>query len=236
MRKFFLICLLITGCLITMAPTYYNGSGKVYYDPNYEFNIPIGQNGTTTKYITQTGISKVSDLPYWNINSIAPTTVSLTAAAATKSITAATKANPCKITSSTHGYSTNDYVYISGIVGMTELNNKIYQITKFDNDSYTLNNIDSTNYTTYGSVGTSRKVVPVSVDINTSTAKLSIVNCSTGATVRVDYESIENRPFIVDLNEYYDWTDSNIKNRITKILLTEIGAGTTPTIVVRQEK
>ena len=45
---------------------------------------------------------------------------------ANKTISGATAANPCVITASSHGFSNGDEVYISSVVGMTELNGKYY--------------------------------------------------------------------------------------------------------------
>lgn len=42
---------------------------------------------------------------------------------ATKNITGATRANPVVITSNAHGFANGDYVYITGVAGMTQLNN-----------------------------------------------------------------------------------------------------------------
>lgn len=68
-------------------------------------------------------------------------------------ISAATKANPCQITATAHGLSTGDSIRISGISGMTELNNLDFTITKVDNDNFTLDSTNSTTYTTYTSRG-----------------------------------------------------------------------------------
>lgn len=72
----------------------------------------------------------------------------------TRTITAATKADPCEITTSaSHGYTTGDTVYISGVGGMTELNGREFTITVVDADQFTLNDVDSSAYTTYTSGG-----------------------------------------------------------------------------------
>lgn len=71
-----------------------------------------------------------------------------------KNITAATKADPCKITAVAHGYSTGDEVWITSVLGMTELNNKHYTVTTVDVDNFTIG-IDSSEYTVYASGGTS---------------------------------------------------------------------------------
>ena len=69
-------------------------------------------------------------------------------------ITGATKANPCVITSTAHGADTGDIVYISGVEGMTELNDRFFNITKIGDDSYSLDGIDSSGYGAWSSGGT----------------------------------------------------------------------------------
>jgi Flp pilus assembly protein TadG len=64
----------------------------------------------------------------------------------TKAITGATKANPVVITSSNHGYSTGDKVYITGVRGMTRLNDTGYTITKIDSNRFYLQGVDATSY------------------------------------------------------------------------------------------
>jgi len=68
-------------------------------------------------------------------------------------ITAITKANPAQITVTSHGYSTDDELYISGVGGMVEITDGIYSITKVDSDNFTLNGVDSSAYTTFTSGG-----------------------------------------------------------------------------------
>ena len=45
-----------------------------------------------------------------------------------KTITAITAANPAVVTCNSHGYSNGDFVIISGVVGMTELNCKTFKV------------------------------------------------------------------------------------------------------------
>lgn len=80
---------------------------------------------------------------------------------AAKTITAATQANPCVITSAAHGYSNGDDVEISGIEGMTELNGYRFRIANKTNDTYELEGIDSTGYTAYTTGGGSARVYTV---------------------------------------------------------------------------
>ena len=69
-------------------------------------------------------------------------------------ITAATKANPCQITSASHGLIDGDYIRIDGVVGMTQLNGNYFTVTYVDENNFTLNGINSTAYGTYTSGGT----------------------------------------------------------------------------------
>lgn len=96
---------------------------------------------------------------------------STTLTAVTKAITAITKANPAVVTSAAHGYSNGDIVYIKGVVGMTEVNGRWYQVKNKATDNYQLYDlagdaVNSTNYTTYTSGGTSQDILFSSGDVN----------------------------------------------------------------------
>ena len=78
-------------------------------------------------------------------------------------ITGATKANPCVITATSHGFATGDTVTISSVVGMIQLNTNRYIITKIDANSFSLNDlfgnpVDSTAFGTYVSGGIANKI------------------------------------------------------------------------------
>jgi hypothetical protein len=80
-------------------------------------------------------------------------------------ISGASKASPCSITAAAHEFMTGDTVKITSVVGMTELNNKNYVITKTGANSFTLDGIDSSGYTTYTSGGSATlKNIPVESD------------------------------------------------------------------------
>lgn len=68
-------------------------------------------------------------------------------------ITNATQADPCQVTSTGHGLSDGDEIKISGVVGMTELNDRRYRVNKVDADNIQLRDINSTNFTAYSSGG-----------------------------------------------------------------------------------
>lgn len=78
-------------------------------------------------------------------------------------ITAATKANPVVVTATGHPHLDGEDVFVSGVVGMTELNSRTMRVANKTANTYELtdfdgNNIDSSAYTTYISGGTSVEV------------------------------------------------------------------------------
>ncbi len=80
---------------------------------------------------------------------------------ATKAISGATKANPVVITATGHSYSNGDRVFISGVVGMTELNNREFTVANQTTNTFELSGINGSAFTTYTSGGTSGKIVEV---------------------------------------------------------------------------
>lgn len=74
-----------------------------------------------------------------------------------KNITAATKANPVRITSNAHGFNNGDVVWISGVSGMTQLNNRAFVVTGQATNTFQLQGVNGTGFSTYSSGGTIRK-------------------------------------------------------------------------------
>ncbi len=81
-----------------------------------------------------------------------------------KTITAATKANPVVVTAVSHGYSNGDEVFITGVVGMTEINQRRFIVANKATDTFeltdqnTLADINGLGFTAYSSAGTAAKV------------------------------------------------------------------------------
>lgn len=68
---------------------------------------------------------------------------------AAKTITAATKANPVVVTSTAHGFSNGDKVYITGVSGMTQINNKVFTVAGKTANTFQLSGIDGRSYSTF---------------------------------------------------------------------------------------
>ena len=68
--------------------------------------------------------------------------------AATTAISAITKANPAVVTSNSHGMSNGDRVFISGVVGMTEVNNREFTVAGKTTNTFQLSGVNSSAFTT----------------------------------------------------------------------------------------
>jgi hypothetical protein len=83
-----------------------------------------------------------------------------------KTITGITQANPAVVTSSSHGYSNGDFVIITGVVGMTEVNGKTFKVADKTTNTFELQNVDGTDinsssFTAYSSAGTANKIYEI---------------------------------------------------------------------------
>jgi hypothetical protein len=80
-------------------------------------------------------------------------------------ISAVTQADPCQITTGlNHGFETGDQIKITGVEGMTELNNQVFSVLYIDDTNFSLKdstnsfNIDSSAFSAYSSAGSAQKV------------------------------------------------------------------------------
>jgi hypothetical protein len=80
---------------------------------------------------------------------------------ASQSITAITQANPAVVTITSHTFTNGDRVLISGVAGMTELNNREFTVANTTANTFELSGIDSTAFDAYTSGGTASKIVEV---------------------------------------------------------------------------
>jgi len=82
---------------------------------------------------------------------------------ASKAVTGLTQAATAVCTSTAHGFSNGDWVKISGVVGMTEVNGRTFQVTSVTANTFGLQTptgtaVDSTGYAAYTSGGTVSRV------------------------------------------------------------------------------
>lgn len=76
-------------------------------------------------------------------------------------ITGITKANPAVVTVTAHGFNNGDKIYITGVGGMTQVNNLEFTVAGVTANTFQLSGVNSTGYTTFTSGGLAKKIVEV---------------------------------------------------------------------------
>lgn len=116
-------------------------------------------------------------------------TVSVQSAlAATKTVSAITKANPAVVTSTAHGYADNDFVYLNNIPGMIELEDGTFVINVLTANTFELVGVDSTNYGTF--VAESPNTATAQKATMTQFCELTGFNNQGGAATQIDVTTI----------------------------------------------
>lgn len=106
-----------------------------------------------------------------------------------KTITGITQANPGVITSAGHGFVDGDEVYISGIVGMTQLNGRSFIVDQIGVNTFSLVDmwgtpVDTSAYTAYTSGGSARRHYQIASPYSISSLTDSTTGCCLMSTVQ----------------------------------------------------
>lgn len=154
--------------------------------------------------------------------------VTLTAVA----ITSISAANPAVVASTSHGLSTGDEVYITGVSGMTEVNGRNFKVTVTDANTYSLLNMDSTSFDatalTAGTGGTGAEIYQITTPY--VTADLAAIKYAQSADVitlvHPDYQVRE-----LSRSGHTNWTLTAISfapetDTPTNLQVTSAGAST----------
>ena len=126
----------------------------------------------------------------WKINP------GMTCIAAAKAITGATQTNPVQLTIAAHGYTTGRLAMITSVVGMTQLNDKVYKLTVIDANTVSLDGVDGTAFTAYTSGGSCTTgtfhLLKSSVDVAALTSGATLATDHWGATgVAAQFDQVE---------------------------------------------
>lgn len=89
------------------------------------------------------------------------------ARAAAKTISGITKANPAVATSTAHGYSNGDYVYIEA-QGMWQVDRRVVRVANKAADTFQLEAVDSTNFETFTSGSAYKLTMGTSLSVLTN--------------------------------------------------------------------
>ncbi len=89
---------------------------------------------------------------------------------ASQAITGITQANPAVLTYVGADYSNGDRVWIDGVVGMTQVNGREFEVANVNAgaNTFELLGVNSTGYTAYGSAGTVEEIVEVTTPFTTA--------------------------------------------------------------------
>lgn len=98
-----------------------------------------------------------------------------------KTITNITQASPAVVTSTNHDLKDGDTVYISGVVGMTEVNGKTFEVANKEDNTFELKDTDSSSYTAYTSGG---KINRIEIDWKW----LKITGYTSGTVVTAEFQ------------------------------------------------
>lgn len=142
-----------------------------------------------------------------------------------KTITAISQANPASITSAGHGYNAGDWVFLSSIGGMTELNGLFFEVLTATTNTFTIGNIldgsnvNSTGYPAYTTGGTAQRVYTLNSPYAASDLALLkfAQNINTLTLTHPSYP-----PYVLTLVSATNWTLNAI------VFGTTIGTPTSP--------
>jgi len=125
---------------------------------------PDSMIGQTRYKLTTSDLGDIDFLTGMKIKFAPQVTENFTSTSADKTITNATGANPVVITTgSNHGLADGELINITGVVGMTELNNKVFYIDVLSANTFALytdsglsTSVNGAAYTAYASGGTAK--------------------------------------------------------------------------------
>lgn len=107
------------------------------------------------------------------------------ALAAAKTISGITQASPGVVTSTTHGYSNGDYVFLS-VQGMRQLDDRVVRVASVTTDTFELEGVDTTAFDAFSS-GTAEKVT-----FGTSITTATSISASGGGNDFIDTTTIHS--------------------------------------------
>lgn len=118
--------------------------------------------------------------------------------AAAKTITAITAANPPVVSSTAHGYTNGQVVYIDGVVGMVELNGRAFVVANSAANTFELKGVNGTGYTAYASGGSAYLITLTDV------AEVSSVSGFDGEAGEIDVTNLRStaKEYLVGLQDF----------------------------------
>jgi len=145
---------------------------------------------------------------------------------AAKTITAITAANPAVVTSTSHGFSNGNDVWIAGVVGMTRLNGRRFTVASSTTNTFELTGEDSTSYDAYSSGGTASKTYEIATTY--TSAELSELQFTQSADVMYIVHP-NHPPAKLSRTAHTTWTLDDVDFQVGPFLDTNTTATTLTT-------
>lgn len=144
-------------------------------------------------------------------------------------ITGATQASPCVLTIPGNGYNPNDWIFVTGVVGMTQLNGRYFNVTGVSGNNVTISDlngvaINSTAYGAYISGGDAQRVYTISSPYAAADLALLKFAQQTNEMVLTHPSYV---PYLLTLVTAIDWTLNPIMFGSTASPPTGVTATTT---------
>lgn len=130
---------LIEMVVSTTQSPYYSKAALV----PYSVAVNVGSSYAATARGAVTGTRSISGMSWMSGTS--------------KSISGIARGSTTTVTSTNHGFQNGDAVYISGVNGMTQVNNAYYTVSNRATNTFRLSGVSSSGWSNYSSGGTIRK-------------------------------------------------------------------------------
>jgi len=112
-----------------------------------------------------------------------------TARAATKAITGITNANPGVVTATAHGYSNGDIVLIEDVVGMKQINGRVFVAANVATNTFELRGIDTTDTDVFGAYASGGNSYELTL---TAVGNVLDVNAQRDAANEIDLTNLDS--------------------------------------------
>ncbi len=93
-----------------------------------------------------------------------------------RSVSGVTRASPAVVTSDSHGLSNGDRIWISGVSGMTQINNQVFTVAGATANSFQLQGVNSTGFSSYSSGGIIRKCLEENCEVRLTATGHGLAN------------------------------------------------------------
>lgn len=133
------------------------GTGYPTHQTKKRYTAGSAQHDRTIHKLAGAPVALVAGVPDVGASFNSNTGICTLSALSTRTITGITNANPGVITTSApHGFVTGDLIYVSGVVGMTEVNGIAFTITEIAPTTFSIG-VDTSGYGAWTSDGTAAK-------------------------------------------------------------------------------